>query len=32
MDLDYVYEPSLKQDINLIAKTLPAILSGKGAY
>lgn len=32
MDLDYVYEPSLKQDINLIAKTLPAILGGKGAY
>lgn len=32
MDLDYVYEPSIASDINLIVKTLPAILSGKGAY
>lgn len=32
MDLDYVYQPSIVSDINLILRTLPAILSGKGAY
>jgi exopolysaccharide biosynthesis WecB/TagA/CpsF family protein len=32
MDLDYVYAPSLGSDITLIIRTLPAMLSGKGAY
>jgi exopolysaccharide biosynthesis WecB/TagA/CpsF family protein len=32
MDLDYVFYPSISSDINLILRTLPAILSGKGAY
>jgi exopolysaccharide biosynthesis WecB/TagA/CpsF family protein len=32
MDLDYVYERSFIQDLVLLAKTLPAILFGKGAY
>jgi exopolysaccharide biosynthesis WecB/TagA/CpsF family protein len=32
MDLDYVYERSFVKDIVLLAKTLPAILFGKGAY
>ena len=32
MDLDYVYAPSLWSDIKLILRTLPAILSGRGAY
>jgi len=32
MDLDYVFSPSITSDINLILRTLPAILSGKGAY
>jgi exopolysaccharide biosynthesis WecB/TagA/CpsF family protein len=32
MDLDYVYAPSIGSDFRLIAKTLPAILSGRGAY
>jgi exopolysaccharide biosynthesis WecB/TagA/CpsF family protein len=32
MDLDYVYERSFVQDLVLLAKTLPAILFGKGAY
>ena len=32
MDLDYVFSPSISSDINLILRTLPAILSGKGAY
>lgn len=32
LDLDYVYEPSLMSDISLMAKTVPAVLSGKGAY
>ncbi len=32
MDLDYVFYPSISSDISLILRTLPAILSGKGAY
>lgn len=32
MDLDYVFYPSISSDIGLILRTLPAILSGKGAY
>ncbi len=32
MDLDYVFYPSISSDINLILRTLPAILSGNGAY
>lgn len=32
LDLDYVYEPSLAADVRLMLKTIPAVLSGKGAY
>jgi exopolysaccharide biosynthesis WecB/TagA/CpsF family protein len=32
LDLDYVYEPSLMSDVKLMLKTIPAVLSGKGAY
>ncbi len=32
LDLDYVYEPSLTADLRLMLKTIPAVLSGKGAY
>jgi exopolysaccharide biosynthesis WecB/TagA/CpsF family protein len=32
LDLDYVYEPSLAADVKLMLKTIPAVLSGKGAY
>ena len=32
MDLDYIYSLSLKTDLGLLAKTVPAIVSGRGAY
>ena len=32
MDLDYIYSLSLKTDLRLLFKTVPAILSGRGAY
>ena len=32
LDLDYVYEPSLVADIKLMLRTIPAVISGKGAY
>jgi lipopolysaccharide/colanic/teichoic acid biosynthesis glycosyltransferase len=32
LDLDYVYEPSLLADLNLIVRTVPAVVSGRGAY
>lgn len=32
MDLDYIHKACLKQDIELILKTIPAVLSGRGAY
>ena len=32
LDLDYVYEPSLAADLGLMLRTIPAVLSGKGAY
>ncbi len=32
MDLDYIHTSSLYQDIQLLIKTVPAVLSGRGAY
>ena len=32
MDIDYVRNRSLKLDIELLAKTIPAVITGKGAY
>lgn len=32
MDIDYVRNQSLKLDIELLAKTIPAVITGKGAY
>jgi exopolysaccharide biosynthesis WecB/TagA/CpsF family protein len=32
MDLDYIYSVSLKTDLGLLFKTVPAIVSGRGAY
>jgi lipopolysaccharide/colanic/teichoic acid biosynthesis glycosyltransferase len=32
MDVDYIRRQSLKLDIEILAKTLPAVVSGKGAY
>jgi exopolysaccharide biosynthesis WecB/TagA/CpsF family protein len=32
LDLDYVYEPSLKSDFSLLMRTIPAVLTGRGAY
>jgi len=32
MDLDYIHQRSLWTDIKLLAKTIPAVIFGKGAY
>lgn len=32
LDLDYIHKRSLKTDLNLMLKTIPAVLSGRGAY
>jgi len=32
LDLDYVYAPSLLSDLKLMLRTIPAVLSGRGAY
>jgi exopolysaccharide biosynthesis WecB/TagA/CpsF family protein len=32
MDLDYIYSVSFKTDLGLLFKTVPAIVSGRGAY
>lgn len=32
MDLDYIHQRSLWTDIKLLAKTVPAVIFGKGAY
>ena len=32
MDVDYIDQQSLKMDIKLLALTVPAVISGKGAY
>jgi exopolysaccharide biosynthesis WecB/TagA/CpsF family protein len=32
LDIRYLENPSLREDLKLIAKTLPAVVSGKGAY
>jgi lipopolysaccharide/colanic/teichoic acid biosynthesis glycosyltransferase len=32
MDLDYIRQPSLRADIGLLLKTLPAVIRGRGAY
>jgi lipopolysaccharide/colanic/teichoic acid biosynthesis glycosyltransferase len=32
LDLDYVHQRSFSTDVKLILKTIPAVLSGRGAY
>ena len=32
MDIDYIHQRSLKTDLKLLAKTLPAVVLGRGAY
>jgi lipopolysaccharide/colanic/teichoic acid biosynthesis glycosyltransferase len=32
MDVSYIQQPSIKNDLYLLVKTVPAVLSGKGAY
>jgi len=32
MDLDYIHRQSLKRDLALLARTVPALLFGRGAY
>ena len=32
MDLDYIRQPSLRADVGLLLKTLPAVIRGRGAY
>lgn len=32
LDLQYIQEQSLKKDIEILLKTIPAVISGKGAY
>lgn len=32
MDIDYIHQRSLKTDIKLLAKTVPAVVRGTGAY
>lgn len=32
MDRDYIFRPSLGQDVRLLLKTIPAVLGGRGAF
>jgi lipopolysaccharide/colanic/teichoic acid biosynthesis glycosyltransferase len=32
MDIAYIRQQSLRYDIELLARTIPAVVSGKGAY
>lgn len=32
MDIDYIQNPSVVEDVKLIAKTVPAVVLGRGAY
>jgi exopolysaccharide biosynthesis WecB/TagA/CpsF family protein len=32
MDLEYIHQATLKKDLQLLFKTIPAVLGGKGAY
>ena len=32
LDIDYIQSTSLKKDLIILARTIPAVLSGKGAY
>jgi lipopolysaccharide/colanic/teichoic acid biosynthesis glycosyltransferase len=32
MDIEYIRKPSVVEDVKLIAKTVPAVVKGKGAY
>jgi exopolysaccharide biosynthesis polyprenyl glycosylphosphotransferase len=32
MDLEYIHQATLKKDLQLLLKTIPAVFSGKGAY
>jgi lipopolysaccharide/colanic/teichoic acid biosynthesis glycosyltransferase len=32
MDIDYIRQRSIGTDVKLLAKTLPAVIRGRGAY
>ena len=32
LDIEYIREQSVKNDLKLLAKTVPAVFSGRGAY
>ena len=32
LDLQYIAEQSLLKDVEILLKTIPAVISGKGAY
>jgi lipopolysaccharide/colanic/teichoic acid biosynthesis glycosyltransferase len=32
MDIDYIQRRSMGADVKLLAKTLPAVIRGRGAY
>jgi lipopolysaccharide/colanic/teichoic acid biosynthesis glycosyltransferase len=32
LDLQYIQEQSLLKDLEILIKTIPAVISGKGAY
>jgi len=32
LDIEYIREQSVKNDLKLLFKTVPAVISGRGAY
>ena len=32
LDIEYIQEQSVKNDLKLLVKTVPAVISGRGAY
>ena len=32
LDIEYIREQSVKNDLKLLIKTVPAVISGRGAY
>ena len=32
LDVDYIREQSIKNDLKLLVKTVPAVITGRGAY
>ena len=32
LDLDYIHSQTVKRDLDILLKTIPAVLSGRGAY